>query len=137
MPSQPSLRERRLPLDDYLKSPTQALIVGEAGSGKSSLLRFVALDILADAPVLKSVKQRFATRHSGVAAVRAVGAHECRAERAGLHEDAVSEFFRSQGETELAEDMRRAVCGQEGIVLLVDGVDEASDVTAARSLVAC
>ena len=49
-----------MPLGEYLKAPSQALIVGEAGSGKSSLLRFVALDILADQPVLEAVKNRFA-----------------------------------------------------------------------------
>jgi len=32
--------------------------------------------------------------------------------------------------------MRRAVCAKRGIVLLVDGLDEASDVTTARSLIA-
>jgi hypothetical protein len=53
-------RERRMPLDEYVKSQEQALIVGEAGSGKTSLLRFLALDILADAPVLNSVRERYA-----------------------------------------------------------------------------
>ena len=128
-------RERRIPLDEYLKSQSQALIVGEAGSGKSSLLRFVALDILADAPVLNSVKERFATCDPGVVTVRAVGAHDRRTRRTGADRRCSFEFFRSQGDAELAEDMRRAVCGK-GIVLLVDGIDEASDATAARSLVA-
>jgi len=131
----PALRERRVPLDEYLKSQSQALIVGEAGSGKSSLLRFVALDILADKPALEAVKNRFAKaipvwlpfalwvrmsiEHGSPVAI----------------EDAVSEFFRSQGDTGLADEMRRAVGGQN-IVLLADGIDEASDVTAARTLVA-
>ena len=132
----PPVRERRIPLNDYLTSPTQALIVGEAGSGKSSLLRFVALDILADAPVLKSVKER-RMRAIPVWLPFALWARMSVERGTPVPiEDAVSEFFRSQGETELAEDMQRAVCGKKGIVLLVDGLDEASDATAARSLLA-
>ena len=34
-----TVRERRVPLDEYLSSRTQAVIVGEAGSCKTSLLR--------------------------------------------------------------------------------------------------
>jgi hypothetical protein len=50
-------------------------------------------------------------------------------------EDVIYEFFRAQGEAGLADDMRRAVLGK-GIVLLVDGLDEATDATAAQTLVA-
>jgi hypothetical protein len=128
-------RERRVPLDDYLKSQSQALIVGDAGSGKSSLLRFVALDILADQPVLEAVKSRFA-KAIPVWLPFALWVRMS-VERGSpvAIEDAVFEFFRSQGDTGLADDMRRVVGGRN-IVLLADGIDEASDATAARTLVA-
>ena len=129
----PAARERRMPLDEYLKSQSLALVVGEAGSGKTSLLRFLALDILADAPVLNSVKERYA-RAMPVWLPFALWARMA-VERAVPVEDAVFEFFRAQGDAELAEDMRRAIRSKK-IVLLVDGIDEASDATVARSLVA-
>jgi len=125
-----------VPLDEYLKSQSQALIVSEAGSGKSSLLRFVALDVLADQPVLEAAKSRFA-KAVPVWLPFALWVRMS-VERGGPVpvEDAVAEFFRSQGDADLADLMRRAVSGREGIVLLVDGLDEASDATAARTLVA-
>lgn len=131
----PAARERRVPLGEYLKSESQALIVGEAGSGKSSLLRFIALDILADQPVLDAVKSRFA-KAIPVWLPFALWVRMTIEHGAPVPiEDAVAAFFSSQGETALAAEMRRAVCS-ESIVLLVDGLDEASDATAARTLVA-
>jgi hypothetical protein len=128
-------RERRVPLDEYLKSQSQALIVGEAGSGKSSLLRFVALDILADQPALEAVKNRFAKAIPVWLPFALWVRMSIERGSPVAIEAAVFEFFRSQGDTGLADEMRRAVAGQN-IVLLADGIDEASDATAARTLVA-
>jgi hypothetical protein len=50
-------------------------------------------------------------------------------------EDAVADFLRAQGGAELAEHMRRAVLGKR-IVLLVDGIDEATDPNMAQMLLA-
>jgi hypothetical protein len=58
-PLRATVRERRVPLDEYLSSRTQALIVGEAGSGKTSLLRFLALDSLSEQPVKSASRARF------------------------------------------------------------------------------
>jgi hypothetical protein len=127
--------ERRVPLDEYLSSRTQVLIVGEAGSGKSSLLRFLALDVLSEQPVLEVTKKRF---NRAIPVWLPFGLWVRMSVERGAPvaiEDVVSEFFRAQGEPSLADDMRRAVLGK-GIVLLVDGLDEASDTTAAHTLVA-
>lgn len=130
-----AVRERRVPLGEYLKSHSLVLILGEAGSGKSSLLRFLALDILAEHPALEVVRGRFA-KAIPVWLPFALWVRMSVERNAPLPiEDAVCEFFRSQGDASLAEEMRRAVCGHR-IVLLVDGLDEASDAVAARTLVA-
>ena len=129
------LRERRIALDEYLCSRTQSLIVGEAGSGKSSLLRFIALDTLSDRPVLKATRDR----NKGVLPAWLSFALWVRmsADRGAPVpiEDVIAEFIRTQGEADLAEDMRRAVRGNR-IVLLVDGLDEAIEPTAAQTLIA-
>jgi hypothetical protein len=129
------VRERRMGLDEYLGTRTRSLIVGAAGSGKSSLLRFLALDILSIRPVLQATKDR----HKSSLPVWLPFALWARmsADRGAPVpiEDVVGEFFRAQGEPRLAENMRRAVAGK-GIVLLVDGLDEATDPTAAQTLIA-
>lgn len=138
-PKEPSLRsvvrERRVLLDDYLYSRAQTLIVGEAGSGKSSLLRFLALDILSDKPTLKVSKERY----KGALPVWLPFALWARmsVDRGSPApiEDVVETFFRAQGAADLADQMRRAVFSK-GIVLLVDGLDEALDPTAAQTLIA-
>ena len=127
--------ERRVPLDEYLSSRTQALIVGEAGSGKTSLLRFLALDILSEQPVLKVAKGRFKSAIPVWLPFALWVRMSVERDTPAPIEDVISEFFRAHGESGLADEMRRAVLGK-GIVLLVDGLDEATDATAAQTLVA-
>jgi hypothetical protein len=133
--SRPVVRERRIPLDDYLSSKTQSLIVGDAGSGKSSLLRFLALDILSDKPALKVSKEIY----KGALPVWLPFALWARMSidqgAPAPIEEVVAAFFRAQGAANLADQMRRAAHGK-GIVLLVDGLDEALDPTAAQTLIA-
>ena len=109
--------------------------MGEAGSGKSSPLRFIALDTLSDRPVLKATRDR----NKGVLPAWLSFALWVRmsADRGAPVpiEDVIAEFIRTQGEADLAEDMRRAVRGNR-IVLLVDGLDEAIEPTAAQTLIA-
>jgi len=127
--------ERRLPIDEYLCSKRQSVIVGEAGAGKTSLLRFIALDMLCEQPVLKVVEEHF----KGALPVWvpfALWVRMSADQRAPAPiEEAVAGFFRALGESDLAEDMRRAVLGKR-IVLLVDGLDEGSDPATAQTLIA-
>lgn len=126
-------RERRVPLDEYLCSRKQTLIVGEAGSGKTSLLRFLALDILSEQPVLKVTRERFARAIPAWLPFALWARMSADRESPAPIEDVVAEFFRAQGEASLADEMRRAVLGKR-VVLLVDGLDEASDAAAAQTL---
>lgn len=128
-------RERRMSIDDYLITKEQSLVIGDAGAGKSTLLRLVALDLLEGDPSLKATRERY----RGFLPVWVPFALWARmaADQSSMPslEDVVFAFFQAQGDGDLARDMRKAVSSQK-IILLVDGLDEASDQAAAQLLVA-
>jgi hypothetical protein len=126
-------REQRTPLESFLNSERRALIVAEAGAGKSTLLRFLAWDILADNPRLRAVHEHYAN-HLPVWVPFALWARM--AINQGVPppiEDVVAAFFGAHNETALGEDIRRALNGKR-FILLVDGLDETPDLTAAQML---
>jgi hypothetical protein len=129
------LRERRMGLDDYLRAHGLSLVLGDAGTGKSTLLRFLALDILSDGPELAVTRDRYKDLIP-VWLPFALWVRMSANQQAPVTiEAAVAEFLRAQGGAELAEHMRRAVSGKR-VVLLVDGIDEATDPNMAQMLLA-
>jgi hypothetical protein len=53
--------EQRMPLDEWLANSPRHVLLADAGGGKSSALRFIALDLLSDEPRLGDVLQRWDT----------------------------------------------------------------------------
>lgn len=129
------LRERRVALDGYLGAQKLSLVLGDAGTGKSSLLRFLALDILSDQPELTVTREQY----KGLLPVWLPFAFWVRMsvdQHAPVAiEDAAAAFLRAQGGQELADHMRQAIAGKR-VVILVDGIDEASDPGTAQTLLA-
>jgi len=134
-PSAPVIREQRMTVDRFLANNDRAIIAGDAGIGKSTLLRMLALDILSDAPQFDCVRDRYAD-YIPVWVSFPLWARMA-SERATPPplEDVVAEFFRAQSEPDLAVEMRKALAGPR-IILLVDGLDEATDPTAAQTVAA-
>jgi len=128
-------QERRVGLDQYLSTKSQSLIVAEAGSGKSSLLRYIAMDMLSDEPVFQVSRGQFAGSLPvwvSFALWTRMAANQASPPPV---EEVITEFLRALDETDLADALKRAVSSGK-IVLLVDGLDEAQDVTVAQTLVA-
>lgn len=121
-----TLLAERLTLSSWLARGRRSLLLGSAGSGKSTALRQICLDLLSEEPLLGDLGQwadfipiwlPFATW----------------AGRAGTEpsvEAAVSSFFESYDEKDLGALARRALA-DERLVLLVDGIDEWTDPSAA------
>jgi energy-coupling factor transporter ATP-binding protein EcfA2 len=112
-----------------------SLVLGDAGSGKSTLLRFLALDILSDKPELTVTQERYKDLIPVWLPFALWVRMSINRPAPVAIEDAVAEFLRAQGGTELAEHMRRAVLGKR-VVILVDGIDEAADPNTAQMLFA-
>ena len=130
-----TLQSIRTPLDQFLAAEPHAVISAHAGAGKSALLRFLALDILSDAPVLETVRARY-RRHIPVWIPFALWARMAKEQpQPPSLPDAVAGFLAAQGEAALVPDVLRAL-ESDRVIYLVDGLDEASDPRVAETLAA-
>ena len=123
--------QQRRPLDDWLADTARNVVVGGPGLGKSSLLRFLAIDLLDEEPKLTAV-------------IKAHGNHlpvwvsfpywtailEDGARTASLPE-VVHTWLRQWGEDQLWPLFEEAL-EDERLLLLVDGLDEYRNEDAAR-----
>jgi hypothetical protein len=130
----PLLRERRVEADRFLAGEHQVLISADAGMGKSTLLRVIALDMLSGWPKLTAVRDLEGFIPVWVPFALWTRMASDRAAPPPL-EEAVREFYRAQSEPELGEGVARAL-GTSKVILLIDGLDEAIDATAARTVAA-
>jgi hypothetical protein len=122
----------RTTLENWIADARHDVVLGPAGTGKSTLLRFVALDMLADNPTLAVLRRRlpdflpvwvsFAFWTKLIAADK---------EPRSLL-DAVEAWFRRQDEPDLVDLVRKAL-EDKRLILLVDGIDEWDNETAANT----
>jgi NACHT domain/Restriction endonuclease len=122
--------QERLPLPVWLGRSRRALLLGGAGTGKSTALRSICLDLLSTSPTIEELAEwggllplwvpfgTWAGRAADTSADASLAA-------------AVHGFFASYDEPELGE-LAVSALGDERLVLLVDGLDESSDERAAR-----
>lgn len=129
------IREQRMTVDRFLANNDRAIITGDAGVGKSTLLRMLALDILTDAPLFDCVRDRYADYIPVWVSFPLWARMASERVTPPPLEEAVTAFFLAQSQPVLADDMRKALGGSH-IVLLVDGLDEATDSTAAQTVAA-
>jgi hypothetical protein len=132
LPPLPS--ERRIPIGQFLADAVRAVITADAGAGKTTLLRYLALDILSTAPTLAALSERYAG-YVPVWVPFALWARMCEGkDRPPPLEDVVHGFIHALNEPEIADSMRR-ILRTGKFVLLVDGLDEASEQSFADALI--
>jgi NACHT domain-containing protein/restriction endonuclease len=123
--------QQRHRLEHWLAQAERHVILGGAGSGKSSLLRFIALDILRDSPHLPALAQKWG-RHLPVWIPFALWTKKI-SDPATNHlslSDLLREWLHSWDEDDLWPLVERALEDQR-LLLLVDGLDEWSNEEAA------
>jgi hypothetical protein len=125
-------RNRRIPLAGWLTQSDQLALLGDAGTGKSTVLRCLALDLIGDQAVLPEI----ASRWGGLIPVYVSFAKWARtAERAGGQiglKDVIRASLQPLLTTDLVGLLDRAI-DEHRILLLVDGLDEWSNEQAART----
>ncbi len=125
-------RDRTISVAQFLAETPNAVISAEAGAGKTTFLRYVALEILSNTP-MEAVR----VRYGGQVPVWIPFALWARmTEDTGQPvtiEDAASRFITALGDAALGNDVRRAIAMRR-CVFLVDGIDEARNPAVAGSL---
>jgi hypothetical protein len=125
----------RISLGTWVADTSHDIVLGSAGAGKSAMLRYIALDMLSETPSLLNLRRRhpdflpvwvsFAFWTKLIAAEK---------DRSSLI-DAIEAWFRRQDEAGLVELVRKAF-DDKRLLLLVDGIDEWDNETAANTAIA-
>ena len=135
-PSEPSLTPS-LAFDDWLLRGDRALLLsGVPGSGKSTVLRCLALDLLRSPELFPAVRDRLGACIPLLIPFALWSRLTAKEQREVGLEEVTREAFRAfVPQSELEESFVEAL-SDERLVLLIDGLDEYSDEQAARTTLA-
>ena len=135
-PSEPS-ETPSIAFDDWLLQGERALLLsGAPGSGKSTVLRCLALDLVRTPELFPAVHDRLGARIPLLIPFALWSRLAAKKQRELGLADAIRETFRALVPRSELEDSFIEALFDERLVLLIDGLDEYSDAQAARTTLA-
>ena len=129
---QPRRERTRISLENWIGRANHEIILGPAGAGKSTFLRFFALDMLSTDPKLVGWRKRLPdflpvwVSFAFWTKLISTGRTQCSLI------DAIDAWFRLQAEPGITTLVRKAY-DDKRLLLLVDGIDEWANETAANT----
>ena len=130
--SRPKSVQLRSAVDEWLAQAPQMVVLGDPGAGKSSLLRFIALDLLEAAPTLPKIARQWGCHLPVWVPFPFWTSQVARDEGASPSlSEVLRRWFERYDRADLLPLVRRALDDRR-LLLLVDGLDEWRDEAAAR-----
>lgn len=130
----PTVREevRRMAVADWLAEGDHIAVVADAGAGKSTLMRALALDLLGDQSIFTKAAARWGERLPIVVSFsKWARLTATRGEEIGL-KDVIAGSLQPHLTANLVDLINRAI-EENRVLLIIDGLDEWSDEQAART----
>jgi hypothetical protein len=130
---QPRRERTRIAAENWIANANHDILLGLAGAGKSTLLRFIALDMLSESPAFIALRRQFPD-FLPMWVSFAFWTKLIAADKDCSLIDAIESWFRRQDEPDLLALVRKAL-DDKHLFLLVDGIDEWDNETAANTAV--
>ncbi|HAF28296.1 MAG TPA: hypothetical protein DCG75_04530 [Bacteroidales bacterium] len=124
----------RINADDALISNDKNIIIGDPGAGKSSLLRYITLDILSPKPQLENISQKHGKTLPVWLPFAFITKHLSNNDSLSISE-ILNLWFNGFGKGYLFEIAKEAL-NDERLFLVIDGIDEWSSLSSAQQAIA-
>lgn len=124
----------RIKTDDALITNKKNIIIGDPGAGKSSLLRYITLDILSSKPQLDNISQKYGKTLPVWLPFAFITKHLSNNDSLSISE-ILNLWFNGFGKPHLFEIAKEAL-NDERLFLVIDGIDEWSSFSSAQQAIA-
>ncbi|TAJ06892.1 NACHT domain-containing protein [Marinilabiliaceae bacterium JC017] len=124
----------RIKTDDALITNNKNIIIGDPGAGKSSLLRYITLDILSSKPQLENISQKYGKTLPVWLPFAFITKHLSKNDSLSISE-ILNLWFNGFGKSHLFEIAKEAL-DDERLFLVIDGIDEWSSFSSAQQAIA-
>ncbi len=123
--------EKRVSIEDWLVQNKQSVILGEPGSGKSTLIRYLIIDLLQDSPRLSKFSEKWGF-YLPVWIPFALCSQKISHNSDISIKEILYTWFKKNGREDLFVLVEQAL-EDERLLLLIDGLDESKDELSAKT----
>lgn len=123
----------RIKIDEALVGSNRNIIIGDPGTGKSTFLRYLALDILSSNPQLENISQKYGKTLPVWLPFAFITKHLSQIDSLNIS-DILSLWFKGFGKNHLF-DVAKDALEDERLFLIIDGIDEWSSISSAQQAI--
>lgn len=123
----------RIKIDEALVGSNRNIIIGDPGAGKSTVLRYITLDILSSKPQLENISQKYGKTLPVWLPFAFITKHLSQTDSLSIS-DILHLWFKSFGKNHLF-DIANAALEDERLFLIIDGIDEWSSISSAQQAI--